>query len=92
MENKELEKEIREIAEYLGCNEGELVFEVMKLISSHQNKVLASIQEEIGEDEVPKFKMESQLEYASEMLRFYGKNEEKARFRRILSSHYHLMK
>ena len=52
------EKEIRSIAKYLGCNEGELVSEVTKILLSQRQEMIKEIKERgelvyLPEDEKP---------------------------------------
>lgn len=46
-----------------------------------KEKWLLQIEEIVGEDEFPEFKMDSAFEYNAEMLRFIGRNEEKRRIK-----------
>ena len=50
----ELEKEVREIAEYLGCNDGELWSEMSRLIEQEKTKARIDELENVLNQEVEK--------------------------------------
>lgn len=58
--------------------------DILDFLTASNLRILAVVEEMIGENVAPQFSMDSAFEYGIEMVRFIGINEEKQRMRTLI--------